>query len=133
MSAEVPSFIDTKFTTKAAYDKWVKNGLCFTSDVQLDPVPDIPLTEYVLQNAQTFGEKECLIDGPSGRKLTYEQLPTSAQIPARIVCRLSTQDRSLCPSCSLSLPLSLALSLSPSLPPSLSLSLSHESTRFESL
>lgn len=37
-------------------------------------VPEIPLTEYVLQRAGELAEKPALIDGPSGRALTYGQL-----------------------------------------------------------
>ena len=37
-------------------------------------IPDVPLTEYVLAAAEGLGDKPALIDGPSGRTLTYAQL-----------------------------------------------------------
>ena len=37
-------------------------------------IPDIPLTEFVLARADERGDKPALIDAPSGRAITYEQL-----------------------------------------------------------
>jgi acyl-CoA synthetase (AMP-forming)/AMP-acid ligase II len=37
-------------------------------------IPDTPLTEYVLERATDFGDKPALIDGPTGRTITYSQL-----------------------------------------------------------
>jgi acyl-CoA synthetase (AMP-forming)/AMP-acid ligase II len=37
-------------------------------------VPDTPLPHFVLKDAYTRGDKPALIDGPSGRVLTYSQL-----------------------------------------------------------
>jgi acyl-CoA synthetase (AMP-forming)/AMP-acid ligase II len=37
-------------------------------------VPDGELTPFVLERAATFGERPALIDGPSGRRITYAQL-----------------------------------------------------------
>src|SRR5207247_7858630 len=37
-------------------------------------VPDVPLHHLVLQRATGLGDKPALIDGPSGRTLTYGQL-----------------------------------------------------------
>ncbi len=37
-------------------------------------VPEISITEYVLRHADRLGDKPALIDGPSGRTLTYRQL-----------------------------------------------------------
>jgi len=37
-------------------------------------VPSTPLVGFVLEHAQTFGDKPALIDGPTGRTLTYAQL-----------------------------------------------------------
>ena len=37
-------------------------------------IPKLPLTEFVFSRAQTLGDKPALIDGPSGRTLTYEGL-----------------------------------------------------------
>jgi len=38
-------------------------------------IPEIALTDYVLAHAREFGDKPALIDGPSGRTITYAQLP----------------------------------------------------------
>ena len=37
-------------------------------------IPTVPLTEYVMRNAGALGNKAALIDGPTGRVLTYAQL-----------------------------------------------------------
>jgi acyl-CoA synthetase (AMP-forming)/AMP-acid ligase II len=38
-------------------------------------IPEVALGDYVLRNAQTLGDKPALIDGPSGRTISYAQLP----------------------------------------------------------
>jgi acyl-CoA synthetase (AMP-forming)/AMP-acid ligase II len=37
-------------------------------------VPEISLTEFIFQNAQNYGDKAALIDAPSGRSYTFQQL-----------------------------------------------------------
>ena len=37
-------------------------------------IPEISLTDYVLRHADELGEKPALIDGPSGRTLSHDQL-----------------------------------------------------------
>src|SRR4249920_530619 len=37
-------------------------------------IPDLPLTTFVLQHAQRLADKPALIDGATGRTLTYGQL-----------------------------------------------------------
>src|SRR5260370_2562645 len=37
-------------------------------------IPDVPLTQFVLQLAQELGDKPALIEGPTGRVITYAQL-----------------------------------------------------------
>jgi acyl-CoA synthetase (AMP-forming)/AMP-acid ligase II len=37
-------------------------------------IPDVSITEYVLRHAARLGDKPALIDGPTGRTLTYRQL-----------------------------------------------------------
>ena len=37
-------------------------------------IPDVPLTDFVLEGAAARGDKPALIDGPTGRTLTYSQL-----------------------------------------------------------
>ena|SRR5215471_4063599 len=41
-------------------------------------IPDLPLTAYVLAGAAGRGNKPALIDGASGRALTYADLATAA-------------------------------------------------------
>ncbi|HKP46649.1 MAG TPA: AMP-binding protein [Pyrinomonadaceae bacterium] len=38
-------------------------------------IPDQSITDYVLRNAESLGDKPALIDGPSGRSYSYAQLP----------------------------------------------------------
>jgi acyl-CoA synthetase (AMP-forming)/AMP-acid ligase II len=42
-------------------------------------VPDTALTPFVLERARELGDKPALVDGPSGRTLTYEQLERSVR------------------------------------------------------
>src|SRR5919109_4765231 len=42
-------------------------------------VPDAPLTEFVLARAVDLSDKPALIDGPSGRTITYAQLVESVR------------------------------------------------------
>lgn len=42
-------------------------------------IPEIPVTEYVLQHVKRLADKPALIDGPSGRTLTYAQLAKSVR------------------------------------------------------
>jgi acyl-CoA synthetase (AMP-forming)/AMP-acid ligase II len=37
-------------------------------------IPSVPITDYVLRHAARLGDKPALIDGPTGRTLTYRQL-----------------------------------------------------------
>jgi acyl-CoA synthetase (AMP-forming)/AMP-acid ligase II len=37
-------------------------------------IPDVSITEYVLRHAARLGDKPALVDGPTGRTLTYGQL-----------------------------------------------------------
>jgi 4-coumarate--CoA ligase len=48
--------------------------MVFSSPLPDVDIPDIALTEYVLARAATLGDKPALVDGPSGRTLTYAQL-----------------------------------------------------------
>ncbi|HTF60896.1 MAG TPA: AMP-binding protein, partial [Actinomycetes bacterium] len=34
----------------------------------------VPMPEFVLEHASRFGDKPALVDGPTGRTLTYRQL-----------------------------------------------------------
>jgi acyl-CoA synthetase (AMP-forming)/AMP-acid ligase II len=49
-------------------------GVIFRSPHPDLEIPDVPLTEFVLRHAERLAHKPALIDGPSGRTLTYGQL-----------------------------------------------------------
>ncbi|MFN2492605.1 MAG: AMP-binding protein [Pyrinomonadaceae bacterium] len=49
--------------------------MIFTSPHASVEIPDVSLTDYVLRRAEALGNKPALIDGPTGRTYTYEQLP----------------------------------------------------------
>ncbi len=48
--------------------------MVFASPLPDVEIPDVPLTEYVLAKAGALGDKPALIDGPSGRTITYAAL-----------------------------------------------------------
>jgi 4-coumarate--CoA ligase len=48
--------------------------MVFASPLPDVEIPDVPLTEYVLAHAERLGDKPALIDGGSGRTLTYAAL-----------------------------------------------------------
>jgi acyl-CoA synthetase (AMP-forming)/AMP-acid ligase II len=45
-------------------------------------IPEVPLTSFVLQRARELGPKPALIDGPSGRTISYEQLAGAVRLVA---------------------------------------------------
>jgi acyl-CoA synthetase (AMP-forming)/AMP-acid ligase II len=49
--------------------------MIFTSPHAAVTIPEIPLTDYVLRRSEEVGNKPALIDGPTGRTYTYDQLP----------------------------------------------------------
>jgi acyl-CoA synthetase (AMP-forming)/AMP-acid ligase II len=49
-------------------------------------IPDIPITPFIFQNAKERGDKPALIDGPTGRTLTYSELEDSI---ARVAASLN--------------------------------------------
>src|SRR5207302_9901927 len=48
--------------------------MIIASDGPAVTIPEITVTEYVLRHAARLADKPALIDGPSGRALTYGQL-----------------------------------------------------------
>jgi acyl-CoA synthetase (AMP-forming)/AMP-acid ligase II len=42
-------------------------------------IPDTPLPSFVLQRADEFGDRPALIDGPSGRQLSYRELASAVR------------------------------------------------------
>ena len=51
-------------------------------------IPDVSITEYVLRHAARLGDKPALIDGPTGRTLTYGQLADAVRRAAAGLARL---------------------------------------------
>ena len=56
-----------------------KTGATFRSPYPDVEIPDVTFTELVLSRAEGLGEKPALIDGTSGRALTYAALANGAQ------------------------------------------------------
>lgn len=57
--------------------------MIFSSPHPAVTIPEISLTDFVLQRAAEFGEKPALIDGQTGRTITYAQLvPTIQRLAA---------------------------------------------------
>ena len=48
--------------------------MIFTSPLPAVSIPDVPLTPFVLRRAPELPDKVALIDGPSGREMTYAEL-----------------------------------------------------------
>ena len=42
-------------------------------------IPEVPLTPFVLERAERWGEKAALIDGPTGRSVGYRALAESVR------------------------------------------------------
>ena len=51
-------------------------------------IPDVSITDYVLRHAARLGDKPALIDGPTGRTLTYGQLAEGVRRTAAGLSRL---------------------------------------------
>ena len=65
--------------------------MIFKSNYPDITIPEVSLPEFVLQRAKELADKPALIDGPSGRTLTYGQLAgaVSRAVPGRSGRRLS--------------------------------------------
>ena len=63
------------FTQKGKTSSGDHSSMIFKSPHAPVNIPDSTLTEYVLRNATSLGNKPALIDGPTGRTYTYAQLP----------------------------------------------------------
>jgi acyl-CoA synthetase (AMP-forming)/AMP-acid ligase II len=51
-------------------------------------IPEVPITPFVFQNAKSRGDKPALIDGPTGRAITYSELSESiARVAASLARR----------------------------------------------
>ena len=42
-------------------------------------IPDVPLQDFLFEHAARFADKAALIDGPTGRELTYGQLVSAVR------------------------------------------------------
>ena len=50
-------------------------------------IPDVSITDFVLRHAARLGDKPALIDGPTGRTLSYRQLAEGARRTAAGLAR----------------------------------------------
>jgi acyl-CoA synthetase (AMP-forming)/AMP-acid ligase II len=51
-------------------------------------IPEVPITSFIFQNAKARGDKPALIDGPTGRIITYSQLVESiSRVAASLAAR----------------------------------------------
>ena len=53
--------------------------MIFRSHLPAIVIPNVPLTTFVLQHAERLADKPALIDGSTGRALTYGQLVESVR------------------------------------------------------
>lgn len=61
-------------------------------------IPEIALGAFVLAGAAAHGDKPALIDGPSGRTITYAQLPPGSPHAASRRASASRFSARTCPS-----------------------------------
>ena len=50
-------------------------------------IPDMNVSDFVMLNAATYGDKPAIIDGPSGRTITFTQLAGAIQQVAASLAR----------------------------------------------
>jgi acyl-CoA synthetase (AMP-forming)/AMP-acid ligase II len=50
--------------------------MIFSSPHEAVTIPEVSLTDYILERATQMGDKPALIEGVSGRPITYDQLPS---------------------------------------------------------
>jgi 4-coumarate--CoA ligase len=53
--------------------------MVFTSQLPDVEIPEVPFTGYILENAAALGDKPALVDGPTGRVLTYAALDAAVR------------------------------------------------------
>ena len=56
--------------------------MVFTSPFPDVAIPEVPLTQFLFEGAATRADKPALIDGPTGRTLTYGQLVGAIRLVA---------------------------------------------------
>lgn len=54
-------------------------------------IPDRPLTHFLLERIQTYGDKPALIDGPTGRTITYAQFGIGTRLIASSLAKRGLQ------------------------------------------
>ncbi|MGI8588857.1 MAG: 4-coumarate--CoA ligase family protein [Chloroflexia bacterium] len=62
--------------------------MIFHSPYTTVTIPEVPLTPFVLGRTEQFGDKPALIDGPTGRTITYRQL---AEMVRRVAAGLAAR------------------------------------------
>jgi non-ribosomal peptide synthetase component E (peptide arylation enzyme) len=63
----------------------------FTSPHKIE-LPTVPLTEYITENFDKFGDKPALVDGPTGRTIKYSELSTRIGTVAQGFAARGVQD-----------------------------------------
>jgi acyl-CoA synthetase (AMP-forming)/AMP-acid ligase II len=67
------------------------------------PIPDVSITEYVLRHADRLADKPAIVDGPSGRTLTYRELREAIRRAATGLARRGLRKGDVlaiyCPNC----------------------------------
>jgi acyl-CoA synthetase (AMP-forming)/AMP-acid ligase II len=61
--------------------------MTFRSPLPPVEIPDVPLTEFVFRHAQEFADRLALVDGVSGRSMTYAQLAAAVRRAAAGLAR----------------------------------------------
>ena len=61
--------------------------MIFKSPYQDVEIPRVSLPEFVLESARQRGDKPALIDGPSGRTITYQRDGSSQDVEIELTTR----------------------------------------------
>ena len=59
-------------------------------------IPDLPLTDFVLARARERGARPAIVDGPTGRTITYAELPDLVDRAAAALAVLGIRKRDTC-------------------------------------
>ena len=62
--------------------------MIFRAPEQPVVIPVVPLTEFLLERAASFGDKPAFIEGPSGQTMTYREWAEAVRRTAAGVARL---------------------------------------------
>src|SRR5688572_9523060 len=79
----------TRRLTDSARNSGRRRAMIYRSPYPEVEIPDLPLTPFVLRHAERLATKPALIDGPSGRTLTYGELADGVR---RVASGLARRD-----------------------------------------